>query len=194
MARGITIVDYFGRTMVANLPEKIRIGIVKCSVSGTKIELWDKDAFRNYLTNLPAFRLLENSRRQRLQHNPYQYLVDLAKIAQKDGVIKGILIHQGESNFEDQDWPKKMKKIYDDFMKDLDLNPRTSRCSPAKWSMPITRARRPPSTKSSRNCPKPFPIPTPFPRRACPAIRTTCISPPKASGNLAGATRKSCLR
>ena len=47
--RGISIVDYFGRTMVANLPEKIRIGIVKCSVSGTKIELWDKDSYKTYL-------------------------------------------------------------------------------------------------------------------------------------------------
>ena len=39
--------------MVSNLPPNIRIGIVKCSVSGTKIELWDKDSFRTYLTNLP---------------------------------------------------------------------------------------------------------------------------------------------
>src|SRR5687768_15730592 len=41
--RGTSLVDFFGRTMVANLPEKIRIGVVKCSVPGTKIELWDKD-------------------------------------------------------------------------------------------------------------------------------------------------------
>ena len=121
--RGISIVDYFGRTMVANLPEKIRIGIVKCSVSGTKIELWDKDAFRNYLTNLPASDAWKIPAANIYNNNPYQYLVDLGKIAQKDGVIKGILIHQGESNFEDQDWPKKVKKIYGDFMKDLDLKP-----------------------------------------------------------------------
>jgi hypothetical protein len=121
--RGISIVDYFGRTMVANLPEKIRIGIVKCSVSGTKIELWDKDAFRTYLTNLPASDAWKIPAANIYNNNPYQYLVDLAKIAQKDGVIKGILIHQGESNFEDPDWPKKVKKIYGDFMKDLDLKP-----------------------------------------------------------------------
>jgi hypothetical protein len=35
--------------------------------------------------------------------NPYQYLVDMAKLAQKDGVIKGILLHQGESNAGDKD-------------------------------------------------------------------------------------------
>lgn len=121
--RGISIVDYFGRTMVANLPEKIRIGVVKCSVSGTKIELWDKDGFKTYLTNLPPADSWKIAAANRYDGNPYQYLVNLAKIAQKDGVIKGILIHQGESNFEDQDWPKKVKKIYGDFMKDLDLKP-----------------------------------------------------------------------
>jgi hypothetical protein len=121
--RGISIVDYFGRTMVSNLPPNIRIGIMKCSVSGTKIELWDKDSYRNYLTNLPASDSWKITAANIYNGNPYQYLVDLAKIAQKDGVIKGILIHQGESNFEDQDWPKKVKKIYGDLMQDLDLKP-----------------------------------------------------------------------
>jgi len=120
---GISPVDYFGRTMVANLPPNVRVGVVKCSVSGTKIELWDKDGFRNYLTNLPAADAWKITAANRYDGNPYQYLVDLAKIAQKDGVIKGILIHQGESNFEDQDWPKKVKKVYGDLMKDLDLKP-----------------------------------------------------------------------
>ena len=36
-------------------------------------------------------------------------------------MIKGILLHQGESNFEDQDWPKKVKTVYDNLMKDLNL-------------------------------------------------------------------------
>jgi hypothetical protein len=121
--RGISIVDYFGRTMVASLPPNIRVGIVKCSVSGTKIELWDKDSYRNYLTNLPASDSWKISAANVYDGNPYQYLVDLGKIAQKDGVIKGILIHQGESNFEDQDWPGKVKKIHGDLMKDLDLKP-----------------------------------------------------------------------
>jgi hypothetical protein len=120
---GINLVDYFGRTMVANLPEKIRIGIVKCSVSGTKIELWDKDAWKTYLNGLPASDSWKISAAAIYQPSPYQFLVDQAKMAQKDGVIKGILVHPGESNFEDNDWPKKMKKIYDDLMKDLDLKP-----------------------------------------------------------------------
>jgi hypothetical protein len=45
---GLCPADYFGRTMVANLPEKIRVGVVKVSVAGCMIELFDKDNFRTY--------------------------------------------------------------------------------------------------------------------------------------------------
>ena len=54
--------------------------------------------------------------------NPYKRLVDMARIAQKDGVIKGILIHQGESNSDAPKWPERVKKIYDNLCKDLNLN------------------------------------------------------------------------
>src|SRR5262249_43333784 len=54
--------------------------------------------------------------------DPYSYLVEASKLAQKDGVIKGILLHQGESNTNDEQWPEKVKKIYDRLMKDLALD------------------------------------------------------------------------
>src|SRR5690606_29232459 len=53
--------------------------------------------------------------------NPYAKLIELAKLAQKDGVIKGILLHQGESNSGDQQWPNKVKKVYSDMLTDLGL-------------------------------------------------------------------------
>ena len=34
-------VDWFGRTMVANLPDEYRVGVINVSVAGAKIELWD---------------------------------------------------------------------------------------------------------------------------------------------------------
>ena len=117
---GICMVDYFGRTMVANLPEKIRVGVIKVSVPGCKIELFEKDNFATYVATAPAWM---QSHIKRYDENPYQYLVDLAKVAQKDGVIKGILLHQGESNPNDNEWPNKVKGIYDNLMKDLDLKP-----------------------------------------------------------------------
>ena len=57
--------------------------------------------------------------------NPYARLVEMAKIAQKNGVIKGILIHQGESNTGDIAWPVKVKGVYDNLIKDLKLNPKS---------------------------------------------------------------------
>ena len=47
--------------------------------------------------------------------------MDAAKLAQKDGVIKGILLHQGESNNNDKQWPDKVKGICESLLKDLNL-------------------------------------------------------------------------
>jgi hypothetical protein len=47
----------------------------------------------------------------------------MAKKAQEVGVIKGILLHQGESNCGDPNWPNMVKKIYKDMLRDLDLRP-----------------------------------------------------------------------
>ena len=48
-------------------------------------------------------------------------LVALAKIAQQDGVIKGIMIHQGESNPNDSLWTRKVKAVYNNLLKELHL-------------------------------------------------------------------------
>jgi alpha-L-fucosidase 2 len=121
--RGISMMDYFGRTLVANLPARYRVGLIKLAVSGTRIELWDKDAFRSYLDNLPPDGQWKKPLAMEYGGNPYEYLIRMAKLAQKDGVIRGILIHQGESNAEDKDWPQKVAKIYGDIIRDLGLNP-----------------------------------------------------------------------
>ncbi|MEP7337755.1 MAG: sialate O-acetylesterase [Acidobacteriota bacterium] len=118
--RGLSLVDSFGKTMVANLPPNIRVGVVKVGVAGTKIELWDKDGFRGYLATAEDWKIKFANE---YGGNPYAYMVELAKIAQQSGVIKGILLHQGESNAEDKDWPKKVKTVYDNLMKDLNLKP-----------------------------------------------------------------------
>jgi len=113
-------VDWFGRTMVANLPQEYRVGVINVSVAGAKIELWEKDMYQDYLSSAPSW--MQNICKQ-YDGNPYKRLVDMARIAQKDGVIKGILLHQGESNPNDQQWCNKVKSIYANLMKDLGLNP-----------------------------------------------------------------------
>ena len=45
-----------------------------------------------------------------------------AKIAKKQGVIKGMLMLQGETNTGQQDWPAKVKKVYENLLADLGLN------------------------------------------------------------------------
>jgi len=115
---GLTPADYFGRTMVANLPEDVRIGIINVSVGGCKIELFDKDNYQSYVTTAPKWML---GMIGQYDGNPYARLVELAKLAQKDGVIKGILLHQGESNSNDSLWTKKVKLVYDNLLKDLHL-------------------------------------------------------------------------
>lgn len=114
-------VDFFGRTMVANLPQEYRVGVINVSVAGAKIELWEKDTYKNYLDHAETW--MQNMCKQ-YDGNPYKRLVEMAKIAQKDGVIKGILIHQGESNPNDKQWCNKVKGIYDNLMKELNLNPK----------------------------------------------------------------------
>ena len=115
---GLTPADYFGRTLVANLPQDVRVGIINVSVGGCKIELFDKENYQSYVAIAPQWMI---GMINQYDGNPYARLVELAKIAQKDGVIKGILLHQGESNPNDSLWTKKVKGVYDNLLKDLHL-------------------------------------------------------------------------
>jgi para-nitrobenzyl esterase len=115
--------DYFGRTMVANLPDNIRVGVVPVAVAGSKIEIFDKSHYQAYLDSSAAERPWMINMAKQYGGNPYQRLVEMARLAQQKGVIKGILLHQGESNTGDKAWPAKVKKIYDDLLTDLQLPP-----------------------------------------------------------------------
>jgi hypothetical protein len=115
---GLTPADYFGRTLIANLPGDVRVGIINVAVGGCKIELFDKDNYQSYVTKAPTWM---TGMINQYDGNPYGRLVELAKIAQQDGVIKGILLHQGESNPNDSLWTTKVKTVYDNLLKDLHL-------------------------------------------------------------------------
>jgi len=115
---GLTPADYFGRTLIEKLPNDIRVGVINVAVGGCKIELFDKDHYQSYVSTAPQWMIgMINA----YDGNPYQRLVDMARIAQKDGVIKGILLHQGESNTGDSTWPQKVKIVYDNLLHDLNL-------------------------------------------------------------------------
>ncbi|MBC7389078.1 MAG: T9SS type A sorting domain-containing protein, partial [Opitutaceae bacterium] len=110
--------DYFGREMVKNLPTNIKVGIVLVAVAGCKIELFDKTNYASYAAGQVQW--MKDIIAQ-YGGNPYGRLVELAKLAQKDGVIKGILFHQGESNVGDGTWATKVNKVYNNLLTDLNL-------------------------------------------------------------------------
>lgn len=116
---GLTPADYFGRTLVSNLPEHVKVGLINIAVGGCKIELFDKDGYQSYISTAPQWM---TGMINQYDGNPYGRLVELAKRAQKDGVIKGILLHQGESNTGDSLWTQKVKTVYDHLLKDLNLD------------------------------------------------------------------------
>lgn len=116
---GLCPVDYFGRTMVANLPDSIRVGVINVSVAGCGIQLFDKNNYQAYVATAPSWM---TSIINEYGGNPYARLVQIAQSAQNDGVIKGILLHQGESNVGDNTWPSKVKGVYDNLLADLGLD------------------------------------------------------------------------
>jgi hypothetical protein len=115
---GLGILDYFGRTMVQELPSGIKIGIVPVAVPGSDIGLFDKVNYASYVASAPQWmKDVINS----YGGNPYARLVEVAKLAQKEGVIKGILFHQGETNTNNPEWKNKVADVVRNLKTDLQL-------------------------------------------------------------------------
>ena len=111
--------DYFGRTMVKALPDK-KVGVIAVAMGGSPIEMFDKDKYQQkYQDNYNEW--WAQIARNYYGENPYGRIIEMAKKAQKVGVIKGILLHQGCSNCGDPNWPSMVKKIYNDMLSDLNL-------------------------------------------------------------------------
>jgi len=118
---GLTPADWFGRTLVASLPENIKIGVIHVAIGGIDIKGFLPDSIDNYVkTKAPGWM---KGMLEAYDNNPYKRLVTLAKKAQKDGVIKGILMHQGETNTGDPQWAGMVQQVYDHLCSDLQLKP-----------------------------------------------------------------------
>ena len=116
---GLTPADYFGRTLVETLPENVKVGVINVAIGGCHIETFLPDSIANYVEKrAPGWM---KGMLAAYDNDPYARLIEMAKLAQKDGVIKGILVHQGESNTGDPRWPGQLKKVYDNIIRDLDL-------------------------------------------------------------------------
>ena len=117
---GLTPADWFGRTLIETLPENIRVGIIHVAIGGIRIEGFMPDQITEYVKTAPGWM---KGMLEAYGNNPYERLVTLAKWAQQDGVIKGVLMHQGESNTGDPEWAQKVQSVYDHLLGDLQLKP-----------------------------------------------------------------------
>ncbi len=117
---GLTPADWFGRTLVASLPENIKIGVIHVAIGGIDIRGFLPDSISSYVKRAPNWM---TGMLKAYDNNPYQRLVTLAKKAQKEGVIKGILMHQGETNTGDPKWAGMVQQVYDRLCGDLQLKP-----------------------------------------------------------------------
>ncbi|WP_297946778.1 sialate O-acetylesterase [uncultured Fibrobacter sp.] len=116
---GLGPTDYFGRTLVEKLDPQIRVGVVVVAIAGCSIVAFDSPMDQGYLNDQAGwFKDIVKD----YGGDPYKRLVDMAKKAKEDGVIKGIIFHQGETDEGDSDWPGKVKKVYDRLVKDIGLD------------------------------------------------------------------------
>lgn len=75
----------FGKTM-ANYNASIRIGLIPCAAGGSPITVWKPGGYW-----------------KQTDSQPYDDAIKRTKIAVKDGVLKGILWHQGASDSNEND-------------------------------------------------------------------------------------------
>jgi hypothetical protein len=97
----------FGKALAEAAPES-RIGLIPCAVGGTSIKVWSPGLQDQ---NTKAF--------------PYDDMLRRVQLALKDGSLKGIIWHQGESDRPATDWSRKQYvEKFTDFVarlrKDLD--------------------------------------------------------------------------
>lgn len=86
----LSVADYFGRTMVDNLPESYKVGVVMVAIGGAGIDCFDKDNYAKYYENADEW---QKYLMGLYGGNPYAKLVEFGKRAKKRGIIKGILLH-----------------------------------------------------------------------------------------------------
>jgi hypothetical protein len=94
----------FGKAM-AGYKKCVRIGLIPCAAGGSPISSWARGGYHD-----------------QTKSHPYDDAIERAKAAMKDGVIKGILWHQGESDSTPekvQVYQAKLEELIANFRQDL---------------------------------------------------------------------------
>lgn len=101
----------FGQKMLSfKKNDKVKVGLIPCAVGGTNIDSWEpgKDAYNG-------------------QYYPYDDAIERLRLAMQDGVVKGIVWHQGEANSSEgksQAYIEKLQALVKRFRDEIG-NPKT---------------------------------------------------------------------
>lgn len=120
---GIGIADNFAKHMLDSIHQDITIGLIPCALSGMSMQVFRKSAvwgemYENEPLEIPDWCQKDLFSAKRLA---YLWMLERCMIAQQSGVIKGILIHQGETDNTKDWWVDTTGKILDDLKSDLSL-------------------------------------------------------------------------
>ncbi len=112
--------DYFGRTVLEYLAPVDTVAILQVGVDGCPIRLFDKDQYKGFVDSCQMDWM--KGQLAAYDGDPYSRLISLAKMAQAQGwTIRGLLVHQGETDAYSDYWPKELNKIYNNILTDLGL-------------------------------------------------------------------------
>ena len=112
--------DYFGRTVLEYLGPKDTLGILQVGVDGCPIRLFDKDQYKGFVDSCQMDWM--NGQLDAYERAPYERLMTLARKAQAEGwSIRGLLVHQGETDAYSAYWPTELNRIYQDILTQLNL-------------------------------------------------------------------------
>ncbi|MEO7426987.1 MAG: sialate O-acetylesterase [Fibrobacteria bacterium] len=112
-SEGICPGDFFAKTLLDSVRSDITIGLIPCALSGMALNV--------FLPNGPNATVGPANGK-----NAYNWMIARCKQAQQVGVIKGILLHQGESGSGSSTaWDVMAMQIFDNIKKDLSLDENT---------------------------------------------------------------------
>ncbi len=117
---GYSLADNFIREMAKRTPDYVTTGIIPVAIAGTSFKIFDPDMCDEYLSTAEGW--LQNMAAE-YDSKPYERIIACAKKAQQTGVIKGIIVHQGETDNMNQEWLTWVTKFYNNVCADLNLDP-----------------------------------------------------------------------
>ena len=105
--------DYFAKRLAAAFPTKT-IGLVPCGIAGVDIDFFRKNVVS---ARRGEFRIPPDNH----WAGAYEWVIERARLAQRSGVIRGVLFHQGESDNGSPQWVGKVQGMVNDLRADLGI-------------------------------------------------------------------------